>query len=80
MVPIVGKERYDTGSIGLYIIIYKLGYRQKVTLVRHFVRDKGTKVDLELLVNALGLAVRLRVEGSTYTTLDADMVQEVLPK
>ena len=80
MVPVVSKERGNAGSIGLRIVIYKLGYRQKVILVRHFIGDEGTKVDLELLVNALRLAVRLRVEGNTYTTLDTDMVQEVLPK
>ena len=80
IIPIVSKEQGNTGSTGLYIIIYKLGYKQKVILVRYFIRDKGTKVDLELLVDAFGLAVCLRVKGSTYTTLNADIVQEVLLK
>ena len=65
------EERFPKRS---RIVIYKLGYKQKVTLVRHFIGDEGTKVDLELLVDAFGLAVCLRVEGSTYTTLNADMV------
>ena len=78
MVAIVGKEGCHAGGTSLRIVICKLCYRQKVTPVRHLIVDEGAEVDLELLVDPLGLAIGLGVEGRAYTALDADEVEKVL--
>ena len=76
MIAAVQLERHVTGSAVLCIVISKLGYWQKPSLVILFEVDKSSEERLHGGVLPLGLPVYLRMEGSKKPLLDAKEVAE----
>ena len=80
MEPVVGKK-WGEGSGGMFgVVVRKLRHRQKSCPIKLLVVGVYAQILLQDRIEALRLAIRLRMESSRPVGVDAQQLQQPTPK